>query len=83
MTKIIFYQKTAKELLIFQSHSNFGFCMPFFNCEAPNFVENCVSLCSNKCTRPWNTSFVTKIILYQKTAKELLIFQSHFMFRFL
>ena len=39
MTKIFFYQKTAKELLICQNHFIFRFCKQFFACGASNLVE--------------------------------------------
>ena len=98
MKRIIFYQKTAKELLTCQSHFTFRFCcVPFFDCDASNLVENMGLKIAYECTakRPQNIlrntvypstlqAFILydKNLFYQKTAKELLICQSQFIFRF-
>ena len=47
---ILFYQKTAKELLICQPHFIFRFCTAFFDCDASNLVENMELKIAYECT---------------------------------
>ena len=68
----LFYQKTAKEMFTLQSHFIYSFCKQFFACEAPNFVENCISIYDTWLlnTAPWK---IQRNTVYRKRLRAFIL----------